>query len=271
MNDIKLTEKQFDLFRDFVYKESGISFNVINKIILESRIVSSMKEKNLYEAEDYYKLVSSDKEELKKFLDNVTTNLTKFFRNRPNFKLLKNYVLPQIVKYKKPNEQIRIWSAGCSTGEEPYSIAITCLETPCIRDRDIKIFASDLSLNSLVAAKEGRYEPHKIESVPKEYLDKYFDKLSSGDYSIKNDIKKLITFDYHNLRHRGSHTNMDVIFCRNVLIYFDNKSVELTVNRFYDILNEHGFLFIGHSESLFGLDTKFKFNNIDNSIVYTKN
>ncbi|MEI0494058.1 protein-glutamate O-methyltransferase CheR [Brachyspira intermedia] len=271
MNEIKLTEQQFNLFKDFVYRESGICFNVINKIILESRIASSMKERNLEVVEDYYKLVSSDKEELKKFLDNITTNLTKFFRNEPNFKLLKNYVLPKIMKYKKTGEQIRIWSAGCSTGEEPYSIAITCLETPGITDRDIKIFASDLSLNSLVAAKEGRYEEHKVENVPKEYLKKYFDKLASGEYSIKNDIKKLITFDYHNLRHRGSQSNMDVIFCRNVLIYFDNESVKLTVNRFYDILNEHGFLFIGHSESLFGLDTKFKFNNIDNSIVYTKN
>lgn len=271
MNDIKLTEQQFNLFKDFVYRESGICFNVINKIILESRIASSMKERNLDKVEDYYKLVSTNKEELKTFLDNITTNLTKFFRNEPNFKLLKNYVLPRILKTKKLGEQIRIWSAGCSTGEEPYSIAITCLETPGIREQDIKIFASDLSLNSLVAAKEGRYDAHKVENVPEDYLKKYFDKLPSGEYAIKSNIKKLITFDYHNLRHRGSQTNMDVIFCRNVLIYFDTESVKLTVNRFYDILNEHGYLFIGHSESLFGLDTKFKFNNIDNSIVYTKN
>lgn len=271
MNELKLTEKQFDLFKDFVYKESSISFNVINKVILESRIASAMKEKNIDKAEDYYRIISSDKEELKKFLDNITTNLTKFFRNESNFKLLRNYVLPKIIKKKKFGEQIRIWSAGCSTGEEPYSIAITCLETPCIRDKDIKIFASDLSLSSLVAAKEGRYTVHKVENMPEEYLNKYFDKLSSDEYSIKNYIKKLITFDYHNLRHRGSQNNMDVIFCRNVLIYFDNESVKLTVNRFYDILNDDGFLFIGHSESLFGLDTKFKFNNIDNSIVYTKN
>ena len=271
MNELKLTDQQFELFRDFVYRESGICFNIINKIILESRIASLMKEKHLEKVEDYYRLVSSNKDELKSFLDNITTNLTKFFRNEPNFKLLKNYVLPKIKKTKNLGEQIRIWSAGCSTGEEPYSIAITCLETPGIKEGDIKIFASDLSLNSLVAAKEGRYAAHKIENIPEDYLKKYFDKLPSGEYSIKNNIKKLITFDYHNLRHRGSQTNMDVIFCRNVLIYFDNESVKLTVNRFYDILNEHGYLFIGHSESLFGLDTKFKFNNIDNSIVYTKN
>ncbi|WP_295161889.1 protein-glutamate O-methyltransferase CheR [uncultured Brachyspira sp.] len=271
MNELRLTEKQFDLFKNFVYKESGICFNVINKIILESRIASAMKEKKLDNVEDYYRIVSSDREELNKFLDNITTNLTKFFRNEPNFRLLKNYVLPRIMKNKKSGEKIRIWSAGCSTGEEPYSIAITCLETPGIKEADIKIFASDLSLNSLIAAKEGRYEVQKVENVPKEYLYKYFDELSSGEYVVKNYIKKLITFDYHNLIHRGSQTNMDVIFCRNVLIYFDNESVKLTVNRFYDILNEHGFLFIGHSESLFGLNTKFKFNNIDNSIVYTKN
>lgn len=271
MDELKLTDRQFDLFRNFIYRESGICFNVINKIILESRISSCMREKCINEVEDYYKLVSSDKEELKKFLDNITTNLTKFFRNESNFRLLKNYVLPEVLKYKKNGERVKIWSAGCSTGEEPYSIAITCLETHGINENNIKIFASDLSLNSLVAAKEGRYDTYKIENMPAEYLKKYFNKLSSGEYSIKDNVKKLVTFDYHNLRHRGNQNNMDVIFCRNVLIYFDNESVKLTVNRFYDILNNHGFLFIGHSESLFGLDTKFKFNNIDNSIVYTKN
>lgn len=270
MSDFILTDEEFILFKDLVYKESGICFNLINKVVLESRIKSSMEEYNLSKTRDFYELLSNSNE-LKDFLSKITTNLTKFFRTETNFELLKRFVLPDIISRKGSGSQIRIWSAGCSTGEEPYTIAMTCLETPGITENNIKIYASDISLNSLVAAKEGRYSENKIENVPKEYLIKYFDKLSSGEYIIKNAIKKLITFDYHNLVHRGTQYNMDIIFCRNVLIYFDEESQKLTVKRFYDILGEYGYLFIGHSESLFGMDTRFKFNNINGSIVYTKN
>lgn len=271
MGDLKLTDEDFILFKDLVYKESGICFNVINKVVLESRIESSMYEYKFSDIMNFYNYISGDKEELKRFLDKITTNLTKFFRTESNFELLKNCILPDILPKKGDNNQIRIWSAGCSTGEEPYSIAITCLETHGINEKNIRIYASDLSLDSLVAAKEGRYSKSKVENVPEEYLSKYFDRITSGEYLVKNNVKKLITFDYHNLRHKGAHNNIDIIFCRNVLIYFDSESQKLTVNRFYDILNEYGYLFIGHSESLFGMNTKFKFNNINNSIVYTKN
>lgn len=270
MNALKLNREEFDLFEDFIYKESGIRFNLVNEIVLQSHIFSSMKEKEIDEVYDYYKLVSSNKDCLKEFLENITTSLTKFFRNETDFKILKEYVLPNILKSKKKGEQIKIWSAGCSTGEEAYSIAITCLETKNIKEENIKIFATDLSLSSIMTAKEGKYDIENMESVPQRYLKKYFDKLPTGNYSVKNNIRRLINFDCHNLMHKFTQYNIDIIFCRNVLIYFDKESVKLTVNRFYDILNGNGFLFIGRCESLFGLDTKFKFENIDNSIIYTK-
>ena len=270
MNALKLNREEFNLFEDFIHKESGIRFNLVNEVVLQSHIFSSMKEKGINEVYDYYKLVSSDKNCLEEFLENITTSLTKFFRTESDFQILQKYVLPNILKQKKNGEMIRIWCAGCSTGEEAYSIATTCLETENIKEGDIKIFATDLSLNSIITAKEGKYDIEKIENVPKKYLKKYFDKLSDGRYSVKNNIRDLITFDCHNLMHRFMQYNIDIIFCRNVLIYFDNESVKLTVNRFYDILNRNGFLFIGHTESLFGLDIKFKFVNINNSTVYMK-
>lgn len=270
MNGLKLNREEFDLFEDFVYKESGIRFNIINEVILESHIFSSMKEKGIDEVYDYYKLVSSDKDCFEEFLESITTSFTKFFRTESDFELLKNYALPNILKHKRNGEQIRIWCAGCSTGEEAYSIAMTCLETENIKESDIRIFATDLSFHSIIAAREGKYDIDKMEFVPKRYLKKYFDKLPANIYSVKNNIKKLITFDYHNLMHKGNQYNIDIIFCRNVLIYFDSESVKLTVNRFYDILNKYGFLFIGHTESLFGLETNFKFEIINNSIIYTK-
>ena len=270
MNALELDREEFNLFEDFIYRESGIRFNVINEVVLKSHIFSSMKEKGIDGVYDYYKLVSSNKDCMEEFLESITTSLTKFFRTPSDFNILKEFVLPNILKSKSKSEQIRIWCAGCSTGEEAYSIAITCLETPNIKEDNIKIFATDLSTHSIIEAKEGKYNSDKIECVNRIYLKKYFDKLSANKYSIKNNIKNLITFDCHNLMHKSPHYNIDIIFCRNVLIYFDDESVKLTVNRFYDILNKRGFLFIGHTESLFGLDTKFKFANINNSTVYTK-
>ncbi|TKZ35045.1 CheR family methyltransferase [Brachyspira catarrhinii] len=270
MNALKLNREEFDLFEEFIYRESGIRFNLVNECVLQSHIFSSMKEKGIDEVYDYYKLVSSDKDCFEEFFENITISLTNFFRTESDFQILQEYVLPNILKQKKNGEQIKIWCAGCSTGEEAYSIAITCLETENIKKENIRIFATDLSFNSVIIAKEGKYDIEKMENVPKKYLKKYFDKLPDDKYLVKSDIRNLITFDCHNLIHKFPQYNIDVIFCRNVLIYFDNESVKLTVNHFYDILNRNGFLFIGHTESLFGLDTKFKFANLNNSIIYTK-
>ena len=271
MNNISVTEEYLELFKEFIYNKSGIRFNLINQVILESRIQSSMKERNILNVGDYFHLISTDKQELKLFLDNITTNLTKFFRTESNFNLLKNKVLPIVLNNKKDFETINIWSSGCSTGEEAYSIAMTCMETPNIYRSNVKIYATDISIQSLDVAKKGIYDKDKVANISEEYLIKYFDEMPNGKYKVKDDIKDMVTFEYHNLiTPNNRYLNMDIVFCRNVLIYFDNESVKLTVNRFYDILNKHGFLFIGHSESLFGLDTKFKFNNIDDSIVYTK-
>ena len=271
MSNNSLSEEYLELFKEFIYNKSGIRFNLINQVILESRIQSSMKERNILNVGDYFHLISTDKQELKLFLDNITTNLTKFFRTESNFNLLKNKVLPIVLNNKKDFETINIWSSGCSTGEEPYSIAMTCLETPNLYRNNVRIYATDISMHSLDIAKRGVYDKDKVSNISDEYLNKYFDKLPNGKYKVKDDIKSMVSFEYHNLiTPNNRYLNIDIVFCRNVLIYFDNESVKLTVNRFYDILNRHGFLFIGHSESLFGLNTKFKFNNIDNSIVYTK-
>lgn len=269
MGEFNLKEEEFLIFKDLVYKESGICFNNVNKMVLESRIESAMKVKSLKNIIDFYNILLSNKEELNSFLDLITTNLTKFFRIESHFKVLKDTILPSVIKRKSIKEPIRIWSAGCSTGEEPYSIAMTALETQGIREDNIRIYASDISLNSLLIAKEGVYKAEKLESVQKEYL-KYFEEISKGEYSVKKNIKDMITFDYHNLRHKGPHKNMDIIFCRNVMIYFDAASQKLTIDKFYDILDNHGYLFIGHSESLFGMGVRFKFNNINGAIFYTK-
>ena len=149
MNNISITEEYLELFKEFIYNKSGIHFNLINQVILESRIESSMKERNIFNVGDYFHLISTDKQELKLFLDNITTNLTKFFRTESNFNLLKNKVLPIVLNNKKYSEPIYIWSSGCSTGEEPYSIAMTCLETSKIYPEKVKIYATDISRDAV--------------------------------------------------------------------------------------------------------------------------
>ena len=254
-----------------VYEESGICFNSVNRVVLESRINENIRARSLPDYDAYYQYLKKDRESLKEFLDSVTTNLTKFFRNEAQFVSLKQTVIPEIVarKAKTGSRVLRIWSAGCSTGEEPYSIAITVRESEALRGSQVSIFASDISLKSLIAAKEGRYRKDKFEQIDKAIIDKYFDAMAD-EYIVRDELKKLITFDYHNLKHPSAIKNLDIIFCRNVIIYFDAESQKRTIDQFYDVLNAEGYLYLGHSESLFGMQTSFKFNKMDDSIVYTK-
>lgn len=266
----QLTDEVFEKFKNIVYDESGICFNSINRIVLEARINENLKRKGLETHEEYYSLLTKDKAEMQHFLDSVTTNLTKFFRNDAHFKSFREKVLPEIIARKGgTSKSLKIWSAGCSTGEEPYSIAIVLLDTPLLRGWDLKVYASDLSLKSLITAKAGKYRKDKLENVEPRYLSTYFEEVGA-EYVVKDEVKKLIRFDYHNLRHKGSMSSLDIIFCRNVIIYFDAESQKQTISRFYDTLNTDGYLYIGHSESLFGMETNFRFNKVGNSILYTK-
>lgn len=271
MTSLNLSEHDFNVFRDLIYKECGICFNSINRSVLETRLVRALREYGLDNVRQFYDLISSDSQKLMHFMDDITTNLTRFFRIEKHFQILKEDIFPVIMqnKIEKKSRDISIWSAGCSTGEEPYSIAMTCLETPNMSSFNIKIFASDISLKCLIKAKEGVYDASHLESVPKEYLTRYFDDMDSK-YIVKKDVKKLITFDYHNLMHVGIQKNIDVILCRNVLIYFDESGRQQTERRFYDALNNPGYLLIGHSEFLFGSNTNFSYNTIRDVGVYMK-
>ncbi len=264
-----LTDQEFTLIKDLIYKESGISFSDINRPILESRIKERCRKKQIEIPEEYYKIVSADHEELKILLDSVTTNLTKFFRNDAHFKALKHGIIPEIVK-RKLDRHIKIWSAGCSTGEEPYSILIYLYENlPDPDTWNINIIASDISLKSLLVAKEGYYTKERCDAIPEAYLAKYFDKIDKG-YKIKDFFRKLIRFDYHNLKYDNGERDFDIILCRNVIIYFDKKAQEEVVGKFSKALHKDGYLFLGHSESLYGMDTDFKFSKIEDAIIYRK-
>jgi len=263
----KLSDADFKKFRDLIYNESGIHFTDVNRPILESRLKDRLKKGNHETLDDYYRLITKDDSELKTLLDAVTTNLTSFFRNSIQFYALETGVLTEL-KRIKTEKVIRVWSAGCSTGEEPYTIAMV-LREKLDESWKIEIIASDISFNVLMKAKEGFYAKNKVEGIPPEYIKKYMIELQDG-YQIKDDIKKLIRFDYHNLKYDSGLKNFDVIFCRNVIIYFDQKGQEDVINRFYNVMNDLSYLFIGHSESLFGMNTKFVFTKIGEACLYMK-
>jgi chemotaxis protein methyltransferase CheR len=265
-----LSNADFELYKTLIYNESGILFTETNRSVLEQRLRDILRENKLPHIRDYYAKVIKDREELKKLLTAVTTNLTRFFRNQPHFDAFEKFVVPEIVKIKKAtgNYTIKIWSAGCSTGEEPYTIAMM-LADMLAPPWNYDIIASDLSLKCLMTAKEGFYDPSHVVGVSEHYLKKYFDIAGDG-YKIKNELKSHVRFDYHNLKNDAGMRGIDICFCRNVLIYFDHETQTNIVNKFYDSMNEKSFLYIGHSESLFGMKTKFEFLKTEWTTLYKK-
>jgi chemotaxis protein methyltransferase CheR len=264
-----LSDADFEQYRKLIYNESGITFTPNNRSILESRLKERLREKNVDSVRSYFGVISRDKEELKNFLDSITTNLTRFFRNQAHFDALQHYVVPELIKLKKgASTSLKIWSAGCSTGEEPYTIAMLMSEIlppPWKYD----IVASDISLKCLMTAKEGFYSDSRIAGVPDNYMRKYFDKVQGG-YKVHQDIMSRIRFDYHNLKNDSGLRNLDIVFCRNVIIYFDEAAQTSVIRRFWDSMSSKSFLFIGHSESLFGMDTKFEFVKTQWATFYKK-
>jgi chemotaxis protein methyltransferase CheR len=269
MSDAFLSDADFELYRNFIYNESGIHFTATNRSILESRLKENLRDKNIT-VKDYFNTISRDKEALKVFLDSITTNLTRFFRNQAHFDALEKFVVPELIKIKQAsaNKVIKVWSAGCSTGEEPYTIAMLLCEilTPPWK---FEILASDLSLNCLMTAKAGFYAEARIVGIPDNYLAKYFDKVDGG-YKVKPDLMSKIRFDYHNLKNDSGQRDLDIVFCRNVIIYFDEAAQAAVINRFWEAMASKSFLFIGHSESLFGMDTKFEFVKTQWATLYRK-
>jgi chemotaxis protein methyltransferase CheR len=264
-----LNDVNFELYRDLIYAESGITFTPTNRSILESRLKERLREKGVDSVTTYLNKIKADKEELKGFLDSITTNLTRFFRNQAHFDALEKFVIPEVMSLKKFPGTIRLWSAGCSTGEEPYTIAMLLSEilpSPWTFD----ILASDISLKCLMTAKEGFYAESRIVGIPDNYLAKYFDKVDGG-YKVRPSISSKIKFDYHNLKNDSQLRNLDIVFCRNVIIYFDEAAQTAVINRFWESMASKSFLFIGHSESLFGMDTKFEFLKTEWATLYRKN
>lgn len=264
----QLSLEEFKQFRDLIYDQSGINLNDTKQGLLKSRLRKRMATLEVDSYSHYFDFVNKDRtgKELTILIDSISTNVTSFFREIKHFHFLENTIIPNIVNSKKsPGGEVRVWSSACSSGEEPYSILFSLLENKALPSTwRIKMLATDISTRILATAKEGFYEQRKINTVPKVMLTKYFKKEGGSNpdyYHVKEDIRSKIAFKRFNLMtpRFPFKKKFNFIFCRNVMIYFDIPTRETLVNKFYEHLDDGGYLLIGHSETLSGIDHKFKY------------
>ena len=268
-----LNDPTFRELRDYIYDQSGIFITDTKKYLVENRLSRILQEKSLKCFEDYLKLIkfSSNGNELTRLFDAVTTNETYFFREPQQLSVFSESILPEIVGQKKGSKVVKIWSAACSTGEEPYTLTMMLLEKR-LSPNQFEIVASDLSQGVLDSARKGLFNSYSVRNVPEPYLKKYFS-VNDQSHVLNDDIKKSVKFMKMNLidsKAMKTLRGMDIIFCRNVLIYFDAKAKQRVVSHLYDSLNPGGYLFIGSSESLHNVTRAFRPTVINKVITYQK-
>jgi len=266
MDGAKLTDRDFRRFSALVYDKCGITLHEGKKALVCARLGKRLRESGFRDFKAYYRfVVQGDRgDELVRMLDAISTNLTSFFREESHFDFLKHRVFADWTEGGGHQKRIRIWSAGCSSGEEPYSVAICLMEY--FGDRlpaDTKILGTDLSTKVLHQAQRGIYEAERVGKIPESMLRKYFQKgfgSQEGRFRVKRFIRDMIVFRRLNLMDPFFFKRpFNVIFCRNVMIYFDKEIQKILVNKFYDSLVSDGYLFIGHSESLTGISHRFRY------------
>jgi chemotaxis protein methyltransferase CheR len=263
----ELTDRQFRQISELVRNQCGINLHEGKRELVKARLGKRLRELGLSGYDDYVEYVRRDAsgDELVAMLDSISTNLTFFFRERGHFDFLAREVLPRIVaKGSARKRRLRIWSAGCSSGEEPYSIAILLHEEiPALASWDARILATDLSTRVLSIARTGVYDGERLRDVSPAMVARYFDCVQSTPprhYRLKEPVRRIVTFSRLNLvgtwPMRGP---FDAIFCRNVMIYFEKSTQAALVDRYWQLLAPGGVLFMGHSESLAGVKHRFEY------------
>ncbi|MDR2820591.1 MAG: protein-glutamate O-methyltransferase CheR [Desulfovibrio sp.] len=276
---MQISNEEFFQLRDFIYQQCGIFIGENRKYLIENRLSIRIKDLNLKSYNEYYNYLRFDenrRNELTKLFEVVTTNETSFFRNPPQLDVFQQIVLTGILDQlrKKGSKRLRIWSAGCSSGEEPYTLAIILHEVlkSEISTWDIKITANDLSEAVLASAKRGVYSDYALRTTPPEIIAKYF--TQDGNlYKINSGPKNLISFGQINLNDKEQCRRVEksqIVFCRNVIIYFDDDMKRRVINAFYDNLEQGGALLIGHSESLHNINRAFQLEQHKGTMVYRK-
>jgi len=259
---VKLTDKEFNTLVDFVYKKYGINLSK-KRVLIEGRMATTLRERKIESFDEYLKILFSDTtgKEITLFLNKITTNHTFFMREMEHFRFLTEKAMPYFESVKRYKE-LRIWSAGCSSGQEPYTIAMALDDYFGLRKSQwtISILASDISMDALGKAERAIYPAEAIKDVPAKWRFLYFEDLKDGNFKISGRIRKDVTFKPINLNDDFFFPRpFDVIFCRNVMIYFDDVTREKLIEKFYGATANGGYLFVGHSEVVNRRTAKYRY------------
>jgi chemotaxis protein methyltransferase CheR len=271
----RMNAEEFRLFRDLTHDYCGIYFQDDSQQLVERRLVPRMAARSLPSWSEYYRFLRyhpNRKEELEEIVERVTTNETYFFREPAQLQAFIEEIVPDLMA-RKSVKKIRIWSAGCSSGEEAYSIAMLLEESGWYDHAAFEIFASDINQQVLAKARKGHYRENAFRATQPTLREKYFRREADGSWHIRDEIRNRVSFGRLNLYDEARVSllgHLDVVFCRNVIIYFDDASKKVVVNNFYNRLIDGGYLLLGHSESLISLSTQFKLRHLKNDMVYQK-
>jgi chemotaxis protein methyltransferase CheR len=264
-----LSDELFGLFRQLIQRETGIWMRDSKKLLVSNRVKKRMRQAGVETFADYYELLHRDTGgERVHFIDAVTTNETYFYRGESHFVALSQVILPDILSRR---QRVSLWSVGCSTGEEPYTLAMVALQAAGTRhDGRMEILATDISSSVIGRAQEARYDERALRFLPAALRERYVRRTPQGDYRVCDEVRRLVTFNVHNaLRDAPPPGLRDVILCRNVMIYFDTATQKRLVDgTFAPALSPGGYLFIGHSESLIGKSSLFSFSRVNGVPVY---
>jgi chemotaxis protein methyltransferase CheR len=272
-----LTPELYQRFIDLVYKKTGIMFEENKRYFVERRLNDRIEQLEIESFRDYFFTLkySNDETELQEIINRLTINETYFFRDFPQLQGFAESILPEMIKSKEAAGQrtLKIWSAGCATGEEPYTLAIILMEMiPDFEKWRIQILGTDINTRVLDMARKGLYNSRSIKDVPHDYLERYFTKRGLM-YSMNLNVKGMVNYQLLNLSDQSKfkeHYDFDFVFCRNVLIYFDTLSRFKVLDSFYNSLRSGGIIYLGHSESVGRITEAFKMKRIQDNIYYYK-
>lgn len=266
--NVKISDKEFEELRKFIYDNTGIDIPIRRRYLLENRLGARLAELKLSSFAEYTHFLRRDPKravEMDKLCEKITTNETSFFRDIKQLNVFRNEILPEVLKTQEDagKKELNIWCAGCSSGEEPYTLAMMILEQLGMKviGWRIRISAHDLSPAMLAKCRRGIYGEYSFKTTPKGMILKYFEKQPDGMYKIRPKVQKLVTFGPINLSDRMALKRVaksHILFCRNVIIYFDENMKKQVLGSFYDNLQPGGYLFLGHSESIHKLSSAFK-------------
>lgn len=275
MEDLTLSQDDFCRFQEFFYRKTGIQFEGSKRYFVDKRLIERIQATDSGNFRSYFMMLrfEASGEELQILTNLMTVNETYFFREEYQFQCLVYSILVEIIKKRKESTPIRIWSVPSSSGEEAYSIAIYLLEYwPGINDWDVEIISSDIDTQILSQARCGLYSPRSVQHLPAKILGKYFEPKGEA-FQIHDDLRQSVEFTRVNLMNPAdvrAYRDFDVIFCRNLLIYFDDLSRRQAADTFFDALTPNGFLFLGHSESMSRISSLFQVRKFPDSIVYQR-